>query len=78
MCENFFGKEKYISEFTCYQKLHFCTPVTCKGSIIWCMIVCQTYLGYNFVGWGGIFLTLTLPSKDATTPWQEMPTASFA
>ena len=24
--ENFFGKEKYISEFICYQKLHFCTP----------------------------------------------------
>ena len=26
-----FGKEKYISEFICYQKLHFCTPVILFG-----------------------------------------------
>ena len=37
--ENFFGKQKYISEFICYQKLHFCTL---GGGIIWHMIVHQT------------------------------------
>ena len=42
---NFFGKEKYISEFTCYQKLHFHTPVTCKGGVIWHMIAHQNIPG---------------------------------
>ena len=45
----FFGQEKYISEFTCYQKLHFCTPVTHKGGIIWCMIIHQNIRKYNFM-----------------------------
>ena len=26
-----FDTEKYISEFMCFQKLHFCMPVTLMG-----------------------------------------------
>ena len=43
--KNFFGKEKYISEFIHYQKLRFRTPVIHKGSIIWHTIICQNIPG---------------------------------
>ena len=43
--KNFFGKEKYISEFICYQRLHFHTPVIHKGGIICHTIICQNIPG---------------------------------
>ena len=61
--QNNIHKEKYIPEFTHYQKLHFRTPVTCKGGIIWHTIVRKTYRGYNFAE--GIFLTVT-PATAST------------
>ena len=43
--KNFFGKEKYISEFIRYQKLCFHTPVIHKGGIIWHTIMRQNIPG---------------------------------
>ena len=54
-------EKNYISEYIHYQKLHFCTPVICKGGIIWCVIVHQTIPGV-YIG-RGIFLTVTPASK---------------
>ena len=56
---NLFGKEKYVSEFICYQKVHFCTPVILKGGIVWHTIIHQTIPGVYFVEGGGIFLPFT-------------------
>ena len=57
MWENFFGrkngekeKEKFVSEFISYQKLHFHTPVIHKGGIIWHGSYTKLYRGYILVG----------------------------
>ena len=48
--KNFFGKEKYISEFTRYQKLHFHTPVSSQGGIIWRTIIRKNIPRVYFCG----------------------------
>ena len=49
-----FGKEKYISEFIHYQKLHFCTPVPLNRGTVWHTNVHQTIPGVYF-GEGQLF-----------------------
>ena len=45
-----FGEEKYISEFICYLKFHFRTPVILNRGIVWRTIIRQTILGVYFHG----------------------------
>ena len=59
MWENLFGKEKYVSQFIHYQKLHFSTLDILKGEYSLPYDRTQNYTGDIF--WrGGIFLPFTL------------------